>query len=168
VEKAKKIVKYIADFLGYFIPNMTFIVIFITFMLTIISRYVLKAPIAWSYEISILGYMWTMFFGVGKAMEADEHVVFGLVYDNLGKKGQVVCKVIYNLALILLLGAAFYPCIQSLLSKKMVTGVLKLPYTIVFAPMIYMFAEIIIRCVKDIINSIKGLKDTEKIEKVEV
>ncbi len=160
-----KIRKIIAEFLGGVIPNLTFIVIFVTFMLTIISRYILRAPISWSYEISILGYMWTMFFGVGKAMEADEHVVFGLVYDSLGKKAKVAFKIIYNTALVVLLGIAFLPCVDSLLSKKMVTGVLKLPYSVVFAPMIYMFAEIMIRCIIDIYKSIKGLKEG-KIEKV--
>ena len=37
-------------------------------MVSIISRYIFRVPVAWSYEISVLGYMWTMFFGVGKAM----------------------------------------------------------------------------------------------------
>ena len=81
MDNFKKIGKKIVDFLGVFIPNITFLVIFLTFMVTIVSRYFFKTPVTWSYEVSVLGYMWTMFFGVGKAMEADEHVVFGLVYD---------------------------------------------------------------------------------------
>lgn len=164
-----KIGKKITDFLGFIIPNITFVMIFLTFMMTITSRYILRTPITWSYEISVLAYMWTMFFGVGKAMEADEHVVFGLVYDNLSNKGQVILKVIYNIALILLLGIALLPCIDSLLSKKMVTGVLKLPYTIVFSPMIYMFVEIIIRSILDIVKTIKNfMHSIENDKKAEV
>ena len=72
MDNFKKIGKKIADFLGVFIPNITFLVIFLTFMVTIVSRYFFKTPVTWSYEVSVLGYMWTMFFGVGKAMEADE------------------------------------------------------------------------------------------------
>ena len=93
MEQLKKVGKAIVDFLGVFIPNITFLVIFITFMVTIISRYFFKTPVTWSYEISVLGYMWTMFFGVGKAMEADEHVVFGLVYDAVKPRTQFVFKV---------------------------------------------------------------------------
>lgn len=162
MDNVKKWGKKATDFLGYFIPNVTFTIIFLTFMLTIISRYVLKKPVAWSYEISVLAYMWTMFFGVGKALEADEHVVFGLVYDTLGDKGKTICKIVYNLLLIVLIGLAFVPCVHSMLSKKMVTGVLKLPYTVVFAPFIYMFAEVFIRCVIDMVHNCRALINSKK------
>lgn len=158
----KHVLKKVSYFLGTVIPNATFTIIFITFMLTIVSRYVLKTPITWSYEISILGYMWTMFFGVGKAMEADDHVVFGLVYDHLNPKMQNGSKILYNVILISLIVIAFVPCVDSLLSKKMVTGVLKIPYTIVFAPLIYMFAEIIIRSVIDVFHCVRNIKELEK------
>ena len=145
VDNFKKIGKKIVDFLGVFIPNITFLVIFLTFMVTIVSRYFFKTPVTWSYEVSVLGYMWTMFFGVGKAMEADEHVVFGLVYDAVKPRTQFIFKVVYNTFLLILLVTCFVPCFQSMVGKKMVTGVLKLPYTVVFAPFMYMLAEIIVR-----------------------
>ena len=162
MKKALSIGKKAADFLGIWIPNLTFGIIFLTFMITIISRYILKTPVAWSYEISILAYMWTMFFGVGKAMEADEHVVFGLVYDSAGPKTKIAMKILYNVILVALLCLVFFPSVRSLLSKKMVTGVLKLPFTIVFSPMIYMFAEIIIRSVLEIRKNILHLLDIRR------
>lgn len=143
--KAKIIGKKIMDVLGIVIPSITFVVIFVTFMISIVSRYCFKTPVTWSYEVSVLGYMWTMFFGVGKAMETDDHVVFGLIYDTLRPFGQFLFKAIYNIFLLLLLVICFVPCVESMFSKQMVTGVLKLPYTVVFAPFIYMMAEVIIR-----------------------
>ena len=166
-KKADRIRRGIADALGVWVPNITFTIIFITFMLTIVSRYIFKTPITWSYEVSILAYMWTMFFGVGKAMEKDEHVVFSLLYDKLGLKGQVACKVLYNVMMVALISLAFIPCVNSLLSKKMITGVLKLPYKIIFAPLLYMFADVIIRSIIDIVNSIKSLKLPKKTESEE-
>ena len=162
-----RIRRIIADILGVWVPNITFTIIFATFMLTIVSRYVFKSPITWSYEISVLAYMWTMFFGVGKAMERDEHVVFSLVYDKLGIKGQVACKVLYNLLIIALISIAFMPCVHSLLAKKMMTGVLKMPYKIVFAPLLYMFADVVVRSIIDIVKSIKLLKAAKPAEKEE-
>lgn len=151
----RKIGKGMMYLLGTIIPNITFTIIFLTFMLTIISRYVFKSPIPWSYEVSILAYMWTMFFGVGKAMQNREHVVFSLVYDHVGPKVKIAFDVLTNVVLILLIMIAFIPSIDSLLSKKMVTGVLKMPYTVVFAPLIYMFGEIIIRCIIDLYDQVK-------------
>ncbi len=155
MDKLFNIGKKIAYFLNVIVPNITFSIICITFMLTIRSRYVLKAPISWSYEISILAYMWTMFFGVGKAMEQDEHVVFGLLYDSVSEKTQYIFKILYNFMLILLLSIALIPSCQSLLAKSMVTGVLKIPYTIAFLPCIYMFIEIVVRCIIDVVKNIK-------------
>lgn len=143
--------------LGTVIPNISFTIIFLTFMLTIVSRYILRTPISWSYEISILAYMWTMFFGVGKAMKRGEHVVFSLVYDKVSPKMQRLFLILTDTLLILLLGLAFIPSIHSLLGKRMITGVLKMPYTIVFAPCIYMFAEIIIRSCYDLYIQAKAL-----------
>ena len=56
------------------VPMLSFCIVFITFMMTIISRYVLRVAIPWSYEVSILGYMYCMFFGSGIAIKRDEHV----------------------------------------------------------------------------------------------
>ena len=156
MERIKKIGRGVMYILGTVIPNLTFLMIFVTFMITIVSRYVLKAPVPWAYEISILSYMWTMFFGVGKAMQNEEHVVFGLVYDSVGPRMKILFEILNSLLLIILLSIVFIPSIHSLLAKRMVTGVLKLPYKVVFAPLIYMFAEMLIRsllvCRKHLLN----------------
>lgn len=159
LETAKKIGKKVADFLGYFIPSVSFTIIFVVFIASIVCRYFLKRPLTWSYEISVLGYMWTMFFGVGKAIKADEHVVFGLVYDTLKPKAQFFCMVLYNAALVVLLCIVFIPCFNTMIGKQMVTGVLKLPYTVVFAPFMYMLAEIIIRSVLKIKEAYEDYKN---------
>ncbi len=168
MDTVKKIGRGISYFLGVIIPNITFVIIFVTFMVTIVSRYVLKAPVAWSYEICILAYMWTMFFGVGKALANDEHVVFGLVYDHVSPRTQLIFKILSNTLLVVLLVVVFIPSVQSLLSKRMVTGVLKWPFTVVFAPIIYMFAEIIVRSAIDLWKNIKDLKSLGGKEAEEV
>lgn len=168
MKKWQKIGKKGSYFFGTFIPNVTFVIIFLTFMVNIISRYVLKAPVAWTYEVSILAYMWTMFFGVGKAMIRDEHVVFGLVYDNMGPRFKLVFKITSNILLIILITIVFIPSVNSLISKKMVTGVLNLPFTVVFAPLIFMFAEIIIRSVIDLKKNLIQYKNEITKNKNEV
>lgn len=149
------------DVLGIVIPSITFVVIFVTFMISIVSRYCFKTPVTWSYEVSVLGYMWTMFFGVGKAMETDDHVVFGLIYDTLKPFGQFLFKAIYNIFLLLLLVICFVPCVESMFGMQMVTGVLKLPYTVVFAPFIYMMAEVIIRSGINVYKAYKDYKEAK-------
>ncbi len=144
-------------FLDTILPNITFTIIFLTFMLTIISRYILKTPITWSYEVSILAYMWTMFFGVGKALQKKEHVVFSLLYDHVSPRKQLIFDILSSILIILLIGIAFIPSINSLMKKKMITGVLKIPFTVVFAPLIYMFANVIIRSIIELRSHLRDL-----------
>ncbi|MBQ9708962.1 MAG: TRAP transporter small permease subunit [Firmicutes bacterium] len=143
-EETKSLGRKILDILDIGVTSVAFIVIFVTFMISIISRYILRIPVTWTYEISILGYMWTMFFGVGKAIENDQHVVFSLVYDKVSPKTKKIFLILYNVLLVVLLLIAFIPCIQAMLKSTMTTGVLKLPYKLVFAPFFFMIIETIV------------------------
>ncbi|MBQ3479371.1 MAG: TRAP transporter small permease subunit [Clostridia bacterium] len=128
------------------VPMVAFLVVFITFMMTIICRYVLRFAIPWSYEVSILGYMYCMFFGSGIALKRDEHVVFSLLYDKLPPIGQLICKLVYNAVLVVLIAIIFVPCLNSLMASTMTTGILKMPYKAVFAPFLWMLFECAFRC----------------------
>ena len=128
------------------VPMVAFLVVFITFMMTIICRYVLRFAIPWSYEVSILGYMYCMFFGSGIALKRDEHVVFSLLYDKLPPIGQLISKLVYNAALVVLIAIIFVPCLNSLMASTMKTGILKMPYKVVFAPFLWMLFECAFRC----------------------
>ena len=123
-----------------------FTLVFITFMMTIFCRYVLRFAIPWSYEVSILGYMYCMFFGSGIALKRDEHVVFSLLYDKLPPIGQLICKLVYNTVLVVLIAIIFTPCLNSLMASTMKTGILKMPYKVVFAPFLWMLFECAFRC----------------------
>ena len=143
------------------VPMVSFLVVFVTFMMTIFCRYVLRFAIPWSYEVSILGYMYCMFFGSGIALKRDEHVVFSLLYDKLSPLGQLISKLVYNAALIVLLAIIFVPCVNSLMASTMKTGILKMPYKFVFAPFLWMIFECAFRClfyIKTSWEEYKGVK----------
>ena len=143
----------VVDFID---PYVTSIAFFIIFLVAILSRYLFRAPATWTTEVAILGYIWTMFFGVGKCMRDDSHVVFALVYDKLGFKGRKFSLILYNVILIVLLAISIVPSFQACISGPMVTGVLKLPYKIVFFPYFFMVAEIIINSCVMLKQVIKG------------
>lgn len=156
--------KRILDFFDVTVTSVSFLVIFVTFMISIISRYFLRVAVAWTYEISILGYMWTMFFGVGRALRNDEHVVFSLVYDKLDNRGKRRCLVLYNALLAVLLLLIFVPGVQAMLGSNSRTGVLKLPYKAVFAPFFFMTAELIVVAVMNVRRAVRMNVTDEKAE----
>ena len=160
----RKLARAVSYFLGTIVPSVSFCMIFISFMIAILSRYVFRQPVAWTYEISVLGFMWTMFFGVGKAIETDEHVVFGLVYDVLKPRGKLICKLLYNTVLIVLLVILFEPAMRAALRSTMMTGVLKLPYKIVFAPFFLMLIEIVIRSAQNLVKAVREYRTAKEID----
>lgn len=162
--RLKEVGKRLLTLFNIIIPSISFTVIFITFLIAIGSRYIFKHPVTWTYELSILGYMWTMFFCVGISIKTDEHVVFGLVYDKLNDRWKMITRVAYNVILVALLIACLVPCTNAMLRNSMVTGVLQMPFKIVFAPFIYMLVEIIIRSILNIVQVIKEYRGISEVK----
>ncbi len=159
----KKILGKLSWFFSELIPSCGFVLLFITFMITIVSRYVFNTPVPWTYEVSVLAYMWIMFFAVGLAFKNKDHVVFSLLYDTLSDRGKFLTQILSDALIALLLILSFVPCFDSWISKEMITGVLKIPYPIAFAPFMWMYAELIVRSIISIVSNIKVYKTTGKV-----
>lgn len=159
MKKAKKALSTVLDILGVGFPCVIFCVLFFSFVATIVMRYFLHKSLSWGNELAVLCYMWIMFWGCGKAIENDEHVVFSLVYDKLSPKWQMIMKVFYNTLLAVLLIIALPSCWKLLLKSKQITGVLKIPYKVCFAPYIWMLAEAAVRSLVNVKKAIDQYKN---------
>lgn len=158
METFKNVVKKINNVLGVIFPCILFLALFFSFVLTIFYRYAFNKSVIWGNEVAILAYMWIMFFGCGKAMENDEHVVFSLVYDVVSPFVKMAMKVVYNAVLAILMVICFQPCLKALLASTQITGVLKLPYTVVFAPFFWMLLNIIVYSILNIKKALDEYK----------
>ena len=168
MKKSNKILKGISDVLGVGFPCLIFLVLFFCFVGTIVLRYFFRKSLSWGNELAVLCYMWIMFWGCGKAMENDEHVVFSLVYDKCSPKVQMLMKVAYNLILAVLVALAFRPSLNLMLKSTMRTGVLKIPYKFAFAPFFWMLAEIIIRSLINVKKAIDEYRHPKKVDVAKV
>ena len=156
MEAFKNVVKKVNNILGVLFPCILFLALFFSFVVTVAYRYLANKSVVWGNEVAILAYMWIMFFGCGKAMENDEHVVFSLVYDVVSPFVKMVMKLVYNAVLAIFMVICFPPCMKALIASTQITGVLKVPYTVVFAPFFWMMLNII---VYSIINIKKALDE---------
>lgn len=159
MKTAKKLGATIMDILGVWFPCVIYVVLFLSFVATIVMRYCFNKALSWGNEVAVLCYMWIMFFGCGKAIENDEHVVFSLVYDRCSPKVQMLMKVVYNVLLAVLIAIAIPPCVKMLLKSTQITGILKIPYTICFAPYIWMLAETVVRSLINVKKAIDEYKN---------
>jgi len=143
----KKILSKLVQFIEEFIPALGFLIIFFTFITGIFSRYVFRRPVPWTYEVSILAYMWTVYFACGLAMKKNEHVVFGLFYESRSEKTKKILRVTGNTLIAVSMLIIFMPSIKGILYKSAITGVLRMPVKYVFLPFLLLIVDVFIRSV---------------------
>lgn len=58
-------------------------VMFVAFMLQIVTRYVLNAPLSWTAELSTLCWVWGILWGAGLVLRDDEEIRFDIIYGTM-------------------------------------------------------------------------------------
>ncbi|GGJ18140.1 TRAP transporter small permease [Neoroseomonas lacus] len=58
-------------------------VMFVAFMLQIVTRYVLNAPLSWTAELSTLCWVWGILWGAGLVLRDDEEIRFDIIYGAM-------------------------------------------------------------------------------------
>ncbi|MCD8350579.1 MAG: TRAP transporter small permease [Planctomycetaceae bacterium] len=151
-----KIFRGLVFFFEQIVPVFSFAVIFVSFIIGIFSRYVFNMPVVWTYEVSILAYMWTAYFGASYAYKMNEHVVFGLFYDGRSKAAKKFLRILYNLLIGVFLGMFFWPATTSILARTAKTGSLLWPQKYVFLPFVFMLLAVALRCAFNIYLELTG------------
>ena len=153
-----KIGQFILDIFEIYIPAAAFSIMFLAFIVNIFFRYFLNNPLTWPYEVTIFGFIWTALLGACLAQRARAHVVFGLIYDKLKPKGQLVSRLLSNSIVAVGFLIAFIPTynyVQFMAFQK--STVLKIPFNIVFFPYVIFSIIVIGRSGYDIFLDIRKL-----------
>jgi TRAP-type C4-dicarboxylate transport system permease small subunit len=151
----KRIGRVVVDFIEIYLPTAVFLVMFAAFMINIISRYVLKNPQNWTFELSVNAFVIVGLLGACAAYRLEDHVVFDLVYVKRSPRGQALMRMISHLIVIVFLAVAMPTTLGRLWNNPAVTSILKIPDKYIFASlpvmMISMIARSTYRLVLDII-----------------
>lgn len=165
--KPLKILGIVADIIEIYIPSITFVTMFLTFVIQIFFRYFLNNPLTWPYEVTVFGFIWTALFGALYAKRKNSHVKFTLIYDHMSPGKQLIIRLTGNLLMLISFIMGFYPAydyIMFLAYQK--STVLFIPYNIAYFPYLVFMAGIIIRLILDIIADIRIINHPELQEGV--
>ena len=155
----KRIWHYLEYFCGIVLPGIVFSIMFVAFCLQIFSRYVLHNQFDWTYEYTVAGFLWSVAFGAIWAGKQREHVSFSLLYDRFSPKGRAVINLVGNLlifAAFVIMMPATYEYIDFIGIKK--TAVLKIPFSLLYAPFFIFIVFSAIYLIRDSIQDIKMLR----------
>lgn len=166
-----KMNKWIAlprDLIELYIPALSFVLMFVTFIWQIFCRYVLRAPAPWAYEVTVACYLWMVILGACYAQRERSHVTFTLVYDKLQPRGKALVSFLGNLLIFIAFTYAFVPSAQFILFMKMQkTSVLKIGLDIIYLPYIPFMVIIMLYALQDLYRDFRvfsGLASSEEVQ----
>ena len=155
----KKIWRFLVNLIEIYIPIVSFFAMFLAFILQIFTRYVLGAQVPWTYEVTIIGFMWVVALGGAYASRLNEHVSFTMVYDRMSVSGKALTKIISNSILIIAFAIMFFPVLEFIdFMKIKKTAVMKIPISILYAPFIFFIISSTAYLIRDTITAVKKLQ----------
>ncbi len=80
---------------------------FLTFVLQIVSRYVLNHPIGWTLELCLTLWVWIVFWGSAFCVRDHDHVTFDVLYLSVGRRTRQVFAIVTAVAIVVGLLASF-------------------------------------------------------------
>ncbi|MFT5871587.1 MAG: TRAP-type C4-dicarboxylate transport system permease small subunit [Clostridium sp.] len=158
MKNVSKFINILRDIIEVYTPMLTFAVMFFVFIVQIFSRYAFDYPLTWSYEVTVIGFSWTVILGACYAMRTDNHVKFTLIYDLLSAKKAALLRLLGNLIIVvsfilLIVPSANYVVFMNFQS----TAVLKVKLSWIFAPFVYFLISIVMYTINEVIEDVKIL-----------
>ncbi len=148
----KKAFKVLRDCVELYIPIAALLIMFVTFVYQIFSRYVLRSPVTWAYEVTVMCYLWMVVLGACYAYRDRSHVQFTLFYDQFGPRIKAVIAFLGNLLMLIAFVYMFPSSCTMILDQmsKQVTSVFKIGLNIVYLPFIPFMVIIILYILSDL------------------
>lgn len=134
----KKVFNFLRDCVELYIPIAALLIMFVTFVFQIFSRYILNSPVPWAYEVTVMCYLWMVVLGACYAYRDRSHVTFTLFYDQFGTKAKAFIAFLGNLLMLIAFAYMFLPSCDMIMNQmnKQVTSVFKIGLNIVYFPFI--------------------------------
>ena len=137
-----KLLRKAAELVGVAI----FLTMFGTFVVQVFMRYVLNRPLGWTDELSLVMYVWAIFWAAALMISDREHVALDLVYVALPDRGKWVFAVLGTLLLAGLFVAAVPATADYVrFMARERTPVLGLRFDLVFAPFLLFLVAVALR-----------------------
>lgn len=165
-KKAKNIANKIIDIIEVYLPSVCFIVLFVSYIILIVYRYLLKSSIQWLNELSWISYLWAATLALSYGGRKGNDVMFTLVYDKCNKNVQKVFRIIGNGLIVILFTVALPHVIGNInfMSIKK-TSIMRIPYNFLYSPFILFVVLSDLYCLIRLVKDIASLFVMEKAEK---
>ena len=108
----KKCFQAVMDFIEIYVPMFWFVLLFVAFILQIISRYIFNNPLVWPYELAQISYIWIITLGCCYAQRTDDNIVFSVIYELVGEKARRLLRLLEDILIVGLLVYLVLPALE--------------------------------------------------------
>jgi TRAP-type C4-dicarboxylate transport system permease small subunit len=137
-----------------------FAALFVVFIIQIIARFVFNHPLAWTDELAVVLYIWTVLWGAAFVVRDREHVVFDLAYNGVSLAVQRAMRLV---GAICLAGLMSYGLAGNwdyiLFMRRERTPVLDISFLWVFLPFMFLLVSLVVRNVWSVWNILRQAQD---------
>ena len=136
-------------------------IMFMTFVAQILWRYVFNDPLAWSVELCLTLWLWTVSWGSSFCVRDQEQVRFDMLYLAVPEEVQRLFAAISALAIIVAMIASLpgtYDYVSFLKIKK--SGTLRIPLAYIFSIYLMFIGSLVVTYVWRLKKIIQGLVAT--------
>lgn len=160
----KKSVRAAKDVIEIYIPMCWFILLFVAFILQIISRYIFNNPLVWPYELAQISYVWVITLGCCYAQRTDDNIVFSVVYELAGEKIRRLFRFLQDILIVGLLAYLLWPALEFYkFYFTRYSTVFKVPLGFVYLGFLVFQIITIIRYLTDLVRCLKDGKKGETV-----
>ncbi|QGH33570.1 TRAP transporter small permease subunit [Gracilibacillus salitolerans] len=154
----KKVAEFLRNCIEIYIPTITLSIMLIAFIIQIFTRYILNDPVTWTYEVTTIGFIWTILLGSSFARKTAEHVDFGVIYDLFNERWKRLSRIFVNVLLVVLLGVLIVPVYEYLeFQSTQYSHVLRIPMNLAYAPFLILIISIFIYSFVEIVKDIQSM-----------
>jgi TRAP-type C4-dicarboxylate transport system permease small subunit len=134
----RKVIKVILDIIDLYIPTLTFIIMFIAFIIQVVFRYVpVLRPLPWAYDVTAFGFVWTTLLAACHVRRIDRHITFDMFYNARTEKTKTLFRILANGIVGFICVVSFIPTLSYLdfiHSDK--SPVLRIPMSLGYGPIL--------------------------------
>jgi TRAP-type C4-dicarboxylate transport system permease small subunit len=132
-------------------------VMFLSFILQIVSRYVLNAPVAWTLELCLTTWLWVVFWEAAFLLRDRDHIRFDLFYLMAGNRLRRVLAMLAALAILIAFIGSFPATLDYIEFEKIrKSATLHIRLDIVFGIYGVFMIAIIIRYALRLLSLVRG------------
>jgi TRAP-type C4-dicarboxylate transport system permease small subunit len=158
MKRMTRALAFLLNVIEVYIPVAAFASLFIAFCLQVFFRYVLRDPLRWTFEFSLVSFIWAVMLGACYCLRDNEHIVFTLVHEKMSPGARRAADIFANLFVSVLFGIALVPVLQYIISlSDDFSPVLRIPFSIAFGPFAVMVVDTIIRLVWRTIRELRSI-----------